>query len=67
MKESNGFKQRPIKPERILCLGFLALILAGGLLLALPAAAPGGRSIGVRKALMWERSCPCLGRLCCCA
>ena len=60
MKESNGFKQRPIKPERILCLGFLALILAGGLLLALPAAAPGGRSIGVRKALFTATSAVCV-------
>ena len=51
---------RPVKPERFLALGFLALIAVGGLLLALPASAVGGRSIGLRGGLFTATSAVCV-------
>lgn len=52
--------QRIIRPERMLCIGFLLLILAGGLLLAMPAAAATGESIGLPNAVFTSASAVCV-------
>ena len=52
--------RRPLSPGRALCLGFLALILLGGLLLTLPAASAGGESIGFLKGLFTATSAVCV-------
>lgn len=52
--------QRHIRPERVMCLGFLALILAGTLLLALPVSSATGQSIGVGSALFTATSAVCV-------
>lgn len=56
----NSVLHRPIKPERFLALGFLAAILIGSLLLALPVSGAGGRSIGVRGGLFTATSAVCV-------
>ena len=43
--------RKTLSPGRALCLGFLALILAGGLLLTLPAASADGTSLGLLKGM----------------
>ena len=60
MTEKKSLARRPVKPERVLALGFLCAILLGGLLLALPACASGGRSIGVRSAFFTATSAVCV-------
>lgn len=57
---SPSLAHRPLKPERVLALGFFAVILLGALLLALPVSAAGGRSIGVRQALFTATSAVCV-------
>ena len=52
--------RRPMSPGRALCLGFLALILLGGLLLTLPAASAVGESIGFLKGLFTATSAVCV-------
>lgn len=52
--------RRPMSPGRALCLGFLALILLGGLLLTLPVASAGGESIGFLKGLFTATSAVCV-------
>ena len=54
------FFQRDIKPERVLALGFLVVILIGGLLLSLPVAAIGRRSIGLFNAFFTATSTVCV-------
>ena len=49
-------KNRWMRPERVMALGFLALILLGGLLLALPCATQNGQSIGLGSALFTATS-----------
>lgn len=51
---------RVIKPEKILALGFLALITVGGVLLSLPIASVGRRSLGVLKGLFTATSAVCV-------
>lgn len=53
-------RQRTVKPERILALGFLIVILVGALLLMLPVCASGGRSIGLLAALFTATSSVCV-------
>ena len=48
------------RPERIMALGFLVVILAGTLLLSLPAAAVGHRSIGLLNAMFTATSSVCV-------
>lgn len=55
-----SLSKRALKPERILALGFLALILAGGILLALPVSGAGGRSIGLFSGLFTATSAVCV-------
>ncbi|MBR5546037.1 MAG: Trk family potassium uptake protein [Clostridia bacterium] len=55
-----SLRQRLLKPERILALGFLIAILAGALLLSMPFAACGRRSIGLRAALFTAASSVCV-------
>lgn len=52
--------QRIIRPERTMALGFLLMILLGGLLLSLPAAAANGRSIGIGNGLFTATSAVCV-------
>ena len=59
-KEGREGKERDFAPEQILCLGFLALILIGGVLLALPAAATSGESIGLGNGLFTATSAICV-------
>lgn len=49
-----------MKPERVLALGFAGLICLGTLLLALPAAAANGRSIGLADSLFTATSAVCV-------
>lgn len=60
MTSQSALGRRAIKPDRFLALGFLLLILVGGLLLALPVSGAGGRSIGVRGALFTATSAVCV-------
>ena len=53
-------KQRPIQPERVLALGFLALILVGGVVLSLPVSAAGGRSLGCLAGFFTATSAVCV-------
>ena len=48
------------RPERLLALGFLALIILGAILLALPQAAASGRSIGLFDSLFTSTSAVCV-------
>lgn len=59
MRQPTGM-QRRIRPERVMCIGFLALILIGGLLLSLPAAALTGNSIGLGNGLFTATSAVCV-------
>jgi len=59
--QSNHFRrQRSIHPERVMALGFLLEILAGALLLALPAATVTGESIGLERSLFTATSAVCV-------
>ena len=60
MQIKSNLSRRPIKPERILALGFLAAIFIGGLLLSLPLCAAGGRSIGLRSSFFTATSAVCV-------
>lgn len=59
-KSQETLMQRPIRPERVMALGFLALILLGGVLLSLPFAARSGRSIGLWNGLFTATSAVCV-------
>lgn len=50
----------PFRPERVLAGGFLALILLGGALLALPCASATGESIGFSRSLFTATSAVCV-------
>ena len=50
----------PERPERILAGGFLLMILAGGILLSLPCACAGGKSVGLRSAFFTAASAVCV-------
>lgn len=58
--EKHPLARRPIKPERFLALGFLALIFIGGALLSLPVSSAGGQSIGVLGGLFTATSAVCV-------
>ena len=49
-----------IRPEQVLCLGFLIVILLGGLLLSLPFSSADGQSIGLLSGLFTATSCVCV-------
>ena len=53
-------KNRWMRPERVMALGFLALIVLGGVLLSLPCAAQNGRSIGLGNGLFTATSAVCV-------
>jgi trk system potassium uptake protein TrkH len=55
-----SFFQRTIRPERMMALGFLGVILVGTFLLALPISAVGRRSIGIHNALFTATSAVCV-------
>ena len=52
--------RKTLSPGRALCLGFLVLILAGGLLLTLPAASADGTSLGLLKGMFTATSAVCV-------
>lgn len=52
--------QRHIRPELVMCLGFLALILVGGILLSLPAASVSGASVGFGNGIFTATSAVCV-------
>ena len=54
------WRQQPIRPERIMAGGFLALILLGGLLLSLPIASATGKSIGLFNSFFTATSAVCV-------
>ena len=56
----HSLARRAIRPETALALGFLAVILLGGLLLLLPACSADGRSMGVLAALFTSASSVCV-------
>ena len=55
-----GWKQKAIRPERVMAAGFLALIVAGGLLLSLPIATVDRQSIGLFNGLFTATSAVCV-------
>ena len=59
-KPSDIFSRRSIRPERIMALGFLSLILVGTILLLLPIATVSRSSIGFHKALFTATSSVCV-------
>ena len=54
------WRQKPIRPERIMAGGFLALILLGGLLLSLPIASATGESMGLFNSFFTATSAVCV-------
>ena len=63
MKNNNSrhsLMQHVIRPERMMAVGFLSLILIGGLLLALPSASQNGESIGLGNGLFTSTSAVCV-------
>lgn len=59
-RPGGSIRQRTIHPERVMALGFLLVILAGTLLLALPAATQTGQSIGLGRSLFTATSAVCV-------
>ena len=55
-----SFFQRTIRPERVMALGFLCVILVGTFLLALPFSAISGQSVGVHNAMFTATSAVCV-------
>jgi trk system potassium uptake protein len=53
-------QQKTIRPERILALGFLSLILIGTFLLSLPVSSLTKQTIGIHKALFTATSAVCV-------
>lgn len=64
-KPEQMLMQRPIRPERVMVVGFLCLILLGGILLALPMASGQGASIGLGNGLFTATSAVCVTGLVC--
>ena len=60
VSKKSSLARRPIRPERMLALGFLTAILLGGLLLSLPMSSAGGRSIGMLGGLFTATSAVCV-------
>ena len=58
--ESPWRRRRALSPSQLLARGFLGLIVAGTVLLALPAAAPVGRSLTLVQALFTATSAVCV-------
>jgi len=59
-KRKRPWLQRQLRPERVMALGFLCLIILGGLLLALPFASAAGESIGLGNGLFTATSAVCV-------
>jgi len=59
-KPERPLMQRVIRPEQVMAVGFLSLILLGGLLLSLPMAAVNGESIGLGNGLFTSTSAVCV-------
>ena len=58
--ESPWRRRRALSPSQLLARGFLGLIVAGTVLLALPAAAPAGRPLTLVQALFTATSAVCV-------
>ena len=59
-RPSKPLLQRMIRPEQTMVLGFLMIILLGGVLLALPVASLNGESIGLGNGLFTATSAVCV-------
>ena len=59
-KPNNILSKRSIRPERVLSLGFLSLIIIGTILLSLPIASVTKQSIGLHNALFTATSSVCV-------
>lgn len=60
LKQREKGARKTLNPGQILALGFLVLILAGGLLLTLPAASATGQSLGLLKGMFTATSAVCV-------
>ena len=59
-KSNDILSKRSIRPERVLAMGFLSLIIIGSILLSLPISAVGRHSIGLHNALFTATSAVCV-------
>lgn len=59
-RKKDDWRQKAIRPERVLAGGFFVLILVGGLLLSLPLASTTGQSIGLFNGLFTATSAVCV-------
>ena len=59
-EKRESFFQRTIRPERVMALGFLCVILIGTFLLALPISTINHQSIGVHNAMFTATSAVCV-------
>ncbi len=59
-RKKSDWRRRSIRPERVLVLGFFALIVLGTILLSLPIAAVDGRSHGVFNGAFTATSAVCV-------
>lgn len=59
-KPNDILSQRSVRPERVLALGFLLLIVIGTILLSLPIASVNNQSIGLHKAVFTATSSVCV-------
>lgn len=59
-KPSDFFSRRSIRPERVLALGFMCLILVGTILLAMPFSSATHKSLGIHTALFTATSSVCV-------
>ena len=59
-KSNDILSKRSIRPERVLAMGFLCLIIIGSILLSLPISAVGRHSIGLHNAFFTATSAVCV-------
>lgn len=59
-EKRNSFFQRTIRPERMMALGFLCVILVGTILLSLPISTVSHHSLGFHKSLFTATSAVCV-------
>lgn len=60
MEKGKPLMHKTIRPERVLALGFLGMILVGSVVLALPAASSSGESMGLFNSLFTATSAVCV-------
>ncbi|MBQ7868606.1 MAG: Trk family potassium uptake protein [Clostridia bacterium] len=60
IQHKRSWSYRIVRPERLLALGFLIIILLGGLILAMPVSGSGGRCAGLMKGMFTATSAVCV-------